>query len=242
MTKTNSFKLSVISGFFMALAPASFAAEYKIDPAHSNVTFTVRHLVSNVTGEFKDFSGDIDFDAKKPEDSKIKADVEISSIDTHVAKRDGHLKSDDFFAAKKFPKMTFVSKKIEKDEDKKYKMTGDLTLHGVTKSVTLNVEFLGEGDVPGGKGDHTAGFTAEGKINRKEFGMTWNAALDKGGYVLGDDVTIHINVEAGEVKEKATEKETQESEKKAKNADRKDAKTGHHKGKKVDSDVEQTAE
>jgi polyisoprenoid-binding protein YceI len=185
----------VLSALFVSfISQASFAKEYKIDATHSNVGFVAQHLVSKVNGEFKEFEGTVDFDAKKPENTKVKASAKTASVTTNVEKRDSHLKSPDFFDSKKFPTMTFVSTKVSEDGSKKYKMTGDLTIKGVTKSVTFDVDFLGEMDDPWG--GHRAGFTATGKINRKDFGINWNKALDKGGFVLADDVTINLNVEA----------------------------------------------
>jgi polyisoprenoid-binding protein YceI len=185
---------------FFSVHQVSIAKEYSVDEGHSNVGFTVSHLFSKLNGAFKKFEGKFSFDAAKPEASKVTAEVQVASIDTNEAKRDGHLKGDDFFSATKFPKLTFVSKKFTADGDKKFKMEGDLTMRGVTKPVTFDVEFLGEGD--DAWGGHRAGFTAVSKIDRKDFGINWNKTLDKGGVMVGDNVTISLNVEGMEVKGK----------------------------------------
>lgn len=172
------------------------AADYKIDPAHSNLQFTIRHLVSRVSGSFNDFGGDFSFDPHHLDATKLVAKVNVASINTGNEKRDGHLKSPDFFDVAKHPTMNFVSRKLEADGANKYKLSGDLTLHGVTKPVVLDVEFLGEGTDP--QGGKRAGFVATGKINRKDFGINWNKTLDSGGVVLGEDVTLNVNIEAAQ--------------------------------------------
>jgi polyisoprenoid-binding protein YceI len=177
---------------------ASFATEYEIDGSHSNVGFTIRHLVSKVNGEFKAFNGKFTFDPKNLETSKLEAEIKATSIDTNEKKRDEHLRGDDFFGVKKYPTLKFVSTQIKANGDNKYKVTGDLTMHGVTKPVTLDVDYLGETDDPWG--NHKAGFTGTTQVNRKDFGMNWNKALDKGGVVLGDDVVINLNIEANQKK------------------------------------------
>ncbi len=181
----------------MTLVQSVHAKEYKVDSSHSSVSFMVRHLVSKVVGNFKEFDGSLSFDPKKPEDTKVNASVQTSSINTENKKRDDHLQSDDFFSAKKFPKLTFVSSKITPTEKNKYQMVGDLTIRGVKKPVTFDVEYLGEAKDPWG--GTRAGFTATTKINRKDFGMVWNKALDNGGVVLSDEVEINVNFEALEV-------------------------------------------
>ena len=197
MVKKNPFTKSVHYGIsfaaFLAVSQMSFASEYQVDPSHSNVDFEVRHLVSKVQGHFNQFEGKFTFDPKNPEASAVTAEVVVNSINTNEKKRDEHLKSEDFFASKKFPKMSFKSTKVTPDGEKKYKIMGDLTLHGVTKPVTFDAEYLGNSDDPWGM--NRAGFLATAKINRKDFGMIWNKILDNGGYLLGDDVTIHLNIE-----------------------------------------------
>ncbi len=186
--------VSIVLSAGILVSAASHAADYKIDPSHSNALFSIRHLVSKVNGEFKDLNGTISFDAKKPTEAKISATVKAANINTNNEKRDEHLRSDDFFAAEKNPELKFTSTKITPAGKNKYKMTGDLTMRGVTKPVTFDVEYLGEGK--GMMGETRAGFAAKSKVNRKDYGINWNKTLDAGGVVLGDEVEITLNVEA----------------------------------------------
>jgi polyisoprenoid-binding protein YceI len=190
-----------IIGLGLCLGMDGFAREYKVDPSHSNVGFVARHLVSKVNGEFKDFTGNFSFDPKKPEAATVSAVVQVKSITTNEEKRDKHLQSDDFFSAEKYPTMQFNSIKVEEDGDKKYKVEGNLTIRGVTKPVTFEMEFLGEQDDPWG--GHRIGFSGSTTINRKDFGMNWNKALDNGGVLIGDKVVINLNVEGLEKKDAA---------------------------------------
>ena len=184
--------------FVLAFANISQAENFKVDPAHSGVEFEIRHLFTPVKGIFKDFSGTFSFDAKKMEASKVDFKIATKSIDTQNAKRDEHLASPDFFDVAKNPDITFKSKSAKTTGPKKMDVTGDLTLHGVTKPVTFNVEFLGEG--PGMDGKVVASFKADTSVKRKDFGMSWNKPWDLKDKtyesVLGDDVKIEITVEA----------------------------------------------
>lgn len=168
---------------------------YEIDPTHSSVHFSVRHLmVSNVRGEFTKVSGTVKIDPEKPENSTVEATIDVASINTRDPQRDAHLKSADFLDVEKFPAMTFRSKKIEVNSGGG-KVTGDLTIHGVTREITLDVE----GPTPEIKdpwGKQRVGASATTKLSRKDFGLTWNAALETGGVVVGDEVKITIDVEA----------------------------------------------
>jgi polyisoprenoid-binding protein YceI len=168
---------------------------YKIDPAHSVADFKVRHLmVSNVRGEFSGVSGTVQFDDANPANSKVEASIDVNTIQTREAQRDTHLKSADFFDVEKFPHITFVSKKVVKTGDEEHKVTGDLTIHGVTKEVVLDVE----GPTPEVKdpwGGVRTGASAKTKINRKDFGLVWNVALETGGVLVGEDVQIHLDLE-----------------------------------------------
>lgn len=180
----------------LALAPASAAADsWEIDPSHSRVGFGVKHLmVSTVRGEFGKFQGLLVWDEKNPARSSLQATIDTASIDTREAKRDEHLRSPDFFDVQKHPTMTFVSRKVEKAGQGKLKVTGDLTLRGVTKPMVLEVSGPSKAvKDPWGKTVMAA--SATGKINRKDFGLVWNAVMDGGGFVVGDEVTIHIEVE-----------------------------------------------
>lgn len=168
---------------------------YTIDPAHSAADFKVRHLmVSNVRGEFSGVTGTLTLDPNNVANSKIEAKIPTATIQTREPQRDAHLKSTDFFDVEKYPEITFVSTKVAKNGDGEYKVTGDLTIHGVTKQVTLEVE----GPTPEVKdpwGNVKIGAEAKTKVNRKDFGLTWNAALETGGFVVGDEVNIHLDLE-----------------------------------------------
>ena len=183
---------------FLALAavPAlAGAATYDIDSAHSAATFTVRHLmVSNVRGEFGKTTGTVVYDEKDPTKSTVEATIDVSTINTRDPKRDGHLKSPDFFDAEKFPTITFKSKAITRAGKGKLKMKGDLTMHGVTKEVVLDLEAPAK-PVKSPWGTEVYGVQAAGKINRKDFGVSWNKTLEAGGLLVGDEVRIAINVE-----------------------------------------------
>jgi len=172
---------------------------WKVDVAHSKVSFTVSHMViSEVTGRFTDF----DVMLAQPKDdfvgSTLTATIKTGSINTDNAGRDKHLKSADFFDAEKYPEMKFVSKSFEKTGKDTYKITGDLTLHGITKSVTLDTKFNGQMSDPWG--NIKAGFKATGSVNRKEFGIQWNKTLEAGGLLVGENVDVVINVEMAKEK------------------------------------------
>lgn len=169
---------------------------YKIDPAHSSANFVVRHMmITNVRGGFSGVDGTIEFDPQNPTDSRVEAVVNTSKINTLDENRDAHLKSADFLDAEKFPTMTFKSKKIAAAGEGEWKVTGDLTLHGVTKEVVLNVEGpTAEGKDP--FGNVRIGASATTKIKRSDFGLTWNAALETGGILVGDDLKIELEISA----------------------------------------------
>ena len=179
-------------------AVSSFAAEYEIDASHSSVGFKVRHLISKTAGEFKNYSGKFTFDEKKPEASSVQFVIKVDSINTNDQKRDDHLKSADFFDVSKHPEITFNSTKVVKSGKDKFKVTGDFAMHGVTKPVTFEVEYTGTATDPWG--NTKSGFTANAKINRKDWGIVWNKAMDNGGLVVGDDVEIALLIEAGKKK------------------------------------------
>jgi polyisoprenoid-binding protein YceI len=171
------------------------AATWTIDPDHSSVGFKVRHLmVSNVKGVFEKFTGTVELDDKDITKSRVEVTIDTNSINTSVQKRDEHLRSADFFDVSKYPAMTFVSKKVAKAGKDKLKVTGDLTLHGVTKEVVLAVEGPSK-ESKDPWGNVRRGASASTKINRKDFGLTWNKALETGGVVVGDEVIINLEVE-----------------------------------------------
>ncbi|MCB0194411.1 MAG: polyisoprenoid-binding protein [Anaerolineae bacterium] len=178
---------------------------WQLDKAHSSVEFSVRHMmISKVRGRFEDFEVTVNFDENNPADTTVDATIEVASINTREPQRDGHLKSPDFFNADAYPTMTFKSTKVEKVDDNHAKLTGDLTIQNVTKPVTLDVAYEGKAKNPF-TGGETVGFTANGKISRKEWGMTWNQALETGGIMVGDEVTIHLEVELVKVTEEVAE-------------------------------------
>ncbi len=167
---------------------------YKIDAMHSEITFKVKHLmITNVTGSFTKFDATMESNAADFSDAKISFEADANSISTNNEQRDGHLKSDDFFAADKFPKLTFVSKSFTKKSDDKYTLTGDLTIRGTTQPVALDVEYGGNMTDPYGQAK--SGFEINGKLNRKDFGLTWGAVTEAGGVVLSDEVKLHLNVQ-----------------------------------------------
>lgn len=176
------------------LAAPLFADTYTIDKAHSEATFTVRHFVSRVSGKFDDFAGTVSGDLSKPDAASVEFAIKTASVDTGVANRDNHLRSADFFDAEKNPEITFKSTSVKPTGTKNlFNVTGNLTMRGVTKQVTLPVEFLGFAKDPGG--NTRAGFTTHTTLNRKDYGINWNKALDEGGFMLSDDVDITINLE-----------------------------------------------
>ncbi len=168
---------------------------YEIDSAHSSAQFSVRHMmITNVRGGFSSVKGTAVYDSDNPAASTVRAEIDASTINTLDAQRDGHLKSADFLDVEKYPTITFQSKKVDYSGPGEAKVTGDLTIHGVTREVTLNVEGpTSEGKDPWG--NLRAGASATTKIKRSDFGLTWNAALETGGIMVGDDLKIEIEVE-----------------------------------------------
>ena len=191
--KTSMF-LSAMLGLAIGAPAFAETTGWDLDPSHSEVGFSVRHMmVSNTKGKFQKFSGALNLDEKDPTKSTVEVSVDVASIDTNDEKRDQHLRSPDFFEAEKFPQITFKSKSIKK-AGKGFKVVGDLTMHGVTKEVTLDVESL-SATVKDPWGNEKRGLVAKGKINRHDFKVSWNKALDAGGVVVGDDVTLTIEAE-----------------------------------------------
>jgi polyisoprenoid-binding protein YceI len=167
---------------------------WQIDSAHSEINFTVRHMmISNVRGRFEKFSGAVDFNEEDPTRSTVDVTIDTASINTREEKRDGHLRSPDFLDAEKYPVMTFKSTRVEKTGDKTGKLYGDLTIRDVTRPVVLNVEYAGMSKSPWGA--YSAGFTASTKINRKDWDLTWNVALETGGWLVGEEIKIDLELE-----------------------------------------------
>lgn len=178
-----------------AAASKPLSGNYTLDASHSSATFSVRHLmISNVRGEFQKLTGSASYDPGKPSDTTIQATLDVASISTREPARDTHLKSADFFDAEKFPSITFVSRSASAKPDGDLEIKGDLTIHGTTREVALEVTDL----TPERKdpwGNLRIGATATARIKRSDFGMTWNAALEAGGVVVGDEVKIQLEVE-----------------------------------------------
>ncbi|MGH7708129.1 MAG: YceI family protein [Vulcanimicrobiaceae bacterium] len=168
---------------------------FAIDPAHSNIGFSVRHLmISKVRGNFRAVTGSIQLPATGTTPLAITAEIEAASIDTREPQRDGHLKSEDFLYAEKYPKLQFTSTKIEALDSTRLRVIGDLEIRGVKRSVTLDGELSGEGKDP--YGNNRIAYEGKTRINRKDYGLNWNQALEAGGVVVGDEVEITIEVEA----------------------------------------------
>jgi polyisoprenoid-binding protein YceI len=168
---------------------------WAIDGAHSSIGFTVRHMVvSKVRGRFTRWSGTIAMDERDPAKAQVEITIEPASVDTGVEQRDNHLRSPDFFDVERYPTMTFRSTRSEKVGEREYRLIGDLTMHGVTRPVSLEVEFAGSAKDPWG--GVRAGFSARGSLDRKDFGLTYNQLLETGGVVVGEKVDLDIEVEA----------------------------------------------
>lgn len=167
---------------------------WTIDPAHSEINFTVRHMmISNVRGQFQKFSGSVEFDEANPAKSTVDVQIEAASVNTKDEKRDGHLRSPDFFDAENYPYLTFKSKRVDVKDATHAVLYGDLTIRNVTKEIALDVEFNGQAKSPWGT--TSAGFTAKTQIKRKNWDLNWNVALETGGWLVSDDINISIELE-----------------------------------------------
>jgi polyisoprenoid-binding protein YceI len=167
---------------------------YKIDRAHSEVVFQIRHLVTKVRGRFGDFEGIVQLNEDRPEVSSVEFTIKAASIDTNEKDRDTHLRSADFFDVEQFPNITFRSRKVVKKSNESFDVTGDLAIHGVTKEIVLPMTHLGKAKDPWG--NERVGFESEITLNRKDFGLMWNAPLEIGGFLVGDDVRVSLSVQA----------------------------------------------
>jgi len=166
---------------------------WTIDSTHSEITFSVRHLmISNVSGRFEKFTGEVDFNEADPTQSSVSVEISTDSINTREAQRDGHLKSPDFFDSANFPLITFKSTRVEKLGEAEGKIYGDLTIRGVTHEVVLKAEYAGQNTI---WGRTSAGFSATARINRKDWGLNWNQALESGGILVGEEIKINIDLE-----------------------------------------------
>ncbi|MFL6248016.1 MAG: YceI family protein [Thermoanaerobaculia bacterium] len=177
---------------FAALPLLADTETFVSDKNHSTAMFKVRHMMSNVIGQFRDFTADVNIDRANPAKSSVEFTIQTASVDTGNANRDNHLRTADFFEVEKFPTITFKSTAITAKSANEFAVTGDLTMHGVTKRVTLPVTFGGFAKTARGE---KAGFEIETTLNRKDYGVVWNRNLDEGGVLLGDDVKVTINLE-----------------------------------------------
>jgi polyisoprenoid-binding protein YceI len=183
----------------LVVAGSAVADTYTLDPAHTQISFKVKHLgITTVTGKFDRFSGTFEFDPKNIEAGSTSVSIDVSSVDTGIEARDNHLRTSDFFDVENHPLITFKSAKIRNVKDDKFQIIGDLTIRGVTKPVTLDVEFDGTATDPGGT--EKAAFTATTEIDRMDFGVSWNKVLDAGGLVASKEVKIILEVEGDKVK------------------------------------------
>ena len=182
----------------LAAVPATAADTYVVEKAHSDALFTIKHMMSRITGRFSDFSGTVNVDTANPAASSVEFTINAASVDTNLPDRDKDLRGPNFFDVDKYPTLTFKSSKITPASKDKFTVDGTLTMHGVSKPMSLAVEFLGFGKDPWG--NDKAGFTLETTLNRKDYGLVWNKALDQGGFLLGDDVKVVINLETAKKK------------------------------------------
>ena len=178
----------------MTTQTATAVRPLEIDRSHSEVTFQVRHLLSKVRGRFADFSGSIEFDEANPQNSRVNVTIQAASIDTAEGDRDKHLRSADFFDVETYPTLQFASTSVTPRGDNLYDVEGNLTIHGVTRTVVLPASFLGTAQDPWGNTKFV--FEAELTLNRKDFGLTWNAALETGGFLVGDEVKVSLSIQA----------------------------------------------
>jgi polyisoprenoid-binding protein YceI len=176
-------------------SPVTLTGAYAVDPTHSRIGFVARHaMVTKVRGSFNEFEGSGWFDAGDPARSRLELRVQAASIDTRNADRDGHLRSNDFFDMQQFPEITFVSTAVEPLADDRFRVTGDLTIKGVTKPVGVDFEFTGHAVDP--FGNHRIGFEGSTTVNRKDWGVSWNAALETGGVLVSEKVALEFEVSA----------------------------------------------
>lgn len=177
---------------------------WQIDPAHSHIQFAVRHMmISTVRGEFEKFGGAIDFNPENPEQSKVEVRIDAASINTRQADRDNHLRSPDFLNVEEYPTLVFRSKRIEQTGADSGRVIGDLTIRDVTREVVLDVEYAGMARSPWGT--TSAGFSATTSLDRKEWGLTWNQALETGGVLVADKIKINVEIEIVKQEQEAPE-------------------------------------
>jgi polyisoprenoid-binding protein YceI len=187
--------MSAVLSTAAAIATVAGLESWSLDTSHSTVGFRVRHMVvSKVSGRFTRWSGTLQLGGRNLQDSRVDVSIDVASIDTGVEKRDAHLRSPDFFDAARFPRIAFRSARVDSAGEDRYRVTGDLTIRGVTRPVALDVEFGGRTKDPWG--GERVGFTARAALDRREFGLTWNQALETGGVLVGEKVEIELELEA----------------------------------------------
>jgi polyisoprenoid-binding protein YceI len=178
-------------------------AQYKVDPFHTTVGFVATHMmITKVRGKFDEVDAVVNYNPDQPENSSVEATVNVASINTNAKDRDNHLRSGDFFDVETYPTITFKSKRVEMSGDNSAKLIGDLTIKGVTREVELDTQFVGQSKNPM-TGDTTIGFTASTKLNREDFGLTWNVALETGGWLVGREIEINLEVQCALLAEAA---------------------------------------
>ncbi len=199
------FSRFVLGATALLVASSSlFAANYTVDTAHSHIGYSLKHMFTKSNGQFNEFEGTFAFDEKKDTLSDISFKIKAASINSSNQKRDEHLNSPDFFDTAKYPEITFKAATIQKTGKGAFKITGPLTIKGITKTVTFTAAYLGTGKNPWGM--EMSSFTANTEINRKDFGIVWNKALDTGGTILGEKVTIEVEIEAAKQAETPKQK------------------------------------
>jgi polyisoprenoid-binding protein YceI len=167
---------------------------WQIDPAHTRLSFTGRHMmIAKVNGSFNEFSGNVEFDESNPTNSSVDITIDAASVSTGQQRRDDHLRSPDFFDVERYPVLVFKSKRVEQNDDHNGRLIGDLTIRDVTREVALDVEYAGQAKSPWGT--VSAGFSAQATINRKDWGLNWNQALETGGFLVGDKIRLNIEAE-----------------------------------------------
>jgi polyisoprenoid-binding protein YceI len=176
------------------MTTATETRTFSIDKTHSEAAFQVRHLISKVRGRFTDFEGTITFDEARPQESRVAFTIQAASIDTNTPDRDQHLRSEDFFAVDRFPTITFASTAIAPKGSGQFEVTGPLTMRGVTKDVVIPITFLGTATDPWG--NQKIAFEGEVTLNRKDYGLSWNAAIEAGGFLVGDEVKVSLSIQA----------------------------------------------
>ena len=188
----------------MSELTADLSGEWRFDPAHTRIGFSTRHaMVTKVRGAFNEFDGVIHADVENPSNSSVKVTIKVASIDTRSEQRDGHLRTNDFFDAPNYPEITFVSTQIDQVDERNFIVNGDLTIRGMTKQISIPIEFVGVERDPGG--ELRAGFEGTRRINRQDFGVKWNTAMDSGGVLVSDRIVLEFEVSAVKVENSADE-------------------------------------